>query len=943
VILLKCLIRGFGRLEQRTLEFRPGLNVIFAPNEGGKSTLQRFLVGMLYGPLRSEVKTQRRFETWVDLYKPWSGADYGGILWCAMAGGRELEIHRSFARDENRIEIRTATGQDIAAEYEQQRNGDVLFARSHLGMPRELFEAVAVIRENRAGELNGHDSIRERIANLAQSGDEELSVRVSVQELQQALDDIGSERAPTRPYKQSMDRIEELQAEMSELAARRAEFQAWVEERNTCASRLAALEDESRQAARIARSARRTEAAVRVRTLEELEREINELDAEIEQSGGDPAFPSQHLEELDQLTWSLDSMARDLSDLRREYAKAAPELAAAREKRAQLVEYESLNVSGDADKVTEWFVSYMSANIQKDNAQRSTARLKEEMEAIYNSVADLGPAADPGVDWETRARQASEQEGEYSRKILEVANLVAASRTRAAELAQLRMHSIAVGALLLVIGCMASVLAAVLNPSVAFLAAGAAFVVASGIFLRRASLHRQGMKQAEASCTGLEREQLALQEMGGRAKSDILEAAITGGYNSIDEFLNACRQAQSYRQKAGHLGALLTEAETERDRSASELNELYSKLKQTLAGVNLGCSPATMKAQVDTLRANLRQFRDLDSRFRILDQKVSELLQEQSRITESIAARQDAIGSILKSAGVPTPEGYRESCRAKQRVVALLEKRSSRSREFQRLCQPGTLDDWRARLAELAAAESNSGGVQTGREDPREAESGHAPRLPYLPSVEQAEEEERRTTSAVAESKEQYAVVSERVRHAFEGYRTASEIEEDLAATQRDFRELDLNRRALLLAIGTIGELSKQQQESLAPQLNQSVERRFLRLCDERYSEVRIDPDFQVHVRESVSSELRKLDNLSRGTQDQLYFALRFGVMDLISSPDEPSPCLLDEPFAAYDGRRLEEALRVLQEEASVRQILLFTCRGDLNALASHSGHALQL
>ncbi len=79
---------------------------------------------------------------------------------------------------------------------------------------------------------------------------------------------------------------------------------------------------------------------------------------------------------------------------------------------------------------------------------------------------------------------------------------------------------------------------------------------------------------------------------------------------------------------------------------------------------------------------------------------------------------------------------------------------------------------------------------------------------------------------------------------------------------------------------------------------------------------MKIDPDFQVHVRESATGELRRLESLSRGTQDQLYFALRFGVLDLVSKPDEPSPCLLDEPFAAYDGSRLAEAMHILVEEA---------------------------
>jgi len=87
-------------------------------------------------------------------------------------------------------------------------------------------------------------------------------------------------------------------------------------------------------------------------------------------------------------------------------------------------------------------------------------------------------------------------------------------------------------------------------------------------------------------------------------------------------------------------------------------------------------------------------------------------------------------------------------------------------------------------------------------------------------------------------------------------------------------------------------------------------------------------------VREANSGELRLAEQLSRGTQDQLYFAMRFGVLDLVSNENEPCPSFLDEPFAAYDRTRLSEAFKILDEEAKRRQLILFTCREDLLDLA---------
>ena len=67
---IKKLAASFGRLERAELSLRPGLNVIEAPNEGGKSTWTAFLQVMFYGLNtrdRSPNADKRR-------YQPWSGA-----------------------------------------------------------------------------------------------------------------------------------------------------------------------------------------------------------------------------------------------------------------------------------------------------------------------------------------------------------------------------------------------------------------------------------------------------------------------------------------------------------------------------------------------------------------------------------------------------------------------------------------------------------------------------------------------------------------------------------------------------------------------------------------------------------------------------------------------------------------------------------------------------
>ncbi len=310
---LRCHVLGFGKLTGLDLAFHPGLNVVFAPNEGGKSTLQQFLIALLYGQVRGGARI-RMLDGWVEQYRPWAAADYGGSLWCELADGRRLEIRRAFGKDEHRIEIRTATGEEITGSYDRLRTGEILIGAAHLGLSKELFESVAIFREDRTSAIDGRDTLRDRIANLAQSGQQELSVQAAEERLSQALEGIGSERAPTRPLRRALDRLEGLRAEKRALEERRRQFQDWLEQRAALAGRIAALELEAARARRETASARLREALQRIRSLTDIRGQIESVRREIGMLGARPDFPAHRLEELNTLQGEMVAAERRLAE-----------------------------------------------------------------------------------------------------------------------------------------------------------------------------------------------------------------------------------------------------------------------------------------------------------------------------------------------------------------------------------------------------------------------------------------------------------------------------------------------------------------------------------------------------------------------------------------------------------------------------------------------------
>lgn len=89
-MIIRKMTATFGTLEGKTLELKPGLNVIEAPNEWGKSTWCAFLRAMLYG-IDTAQRAKQGQKPDKTLYAPWSGAPMTGSMELAWRG-REITL-----------------------------------------------------------------------------------------------------------------------------------------------------------------------------------------------------------------------------------------------------------------------------------------------------------------------------------------------------------------------------------------------------------------------------------------------------------------------------------------------------------------------------------------------------------------------------------------------------------------------------------------------------------------------------------------------------------------------------------------------------------------------------------------------------------------------------------------------------------------------------------
>lgn len=156
--------------------------------------------------------------------------------------------------------------------------------------------------------------------------------------------------------------------------------------------------------------------------------------------------------------------------------------------------------------------------------------------------------------------------------------------------------------------------------------------------------------------------------------------------------------------------------------------------------------------------------------------------------------------------------------------------------------------------------------------------------------------------------------------------RQPSELESEIKLLQSRLDKLNQNHSAISLAIDTLSDAYKQLRERFSPRLNSETAKIFASLTSNKYNRVIITREFEAMAEDSSNVGLRRALELSRGTMDQLYLAMRLAICRIVLPSSFNLPLILDDALISFDNERMAAALEWLYNESKERQILLFTC-----------------
>lgn len=228
---------AYGRLRGDTLRLEPGLNVICAPNESGKSTWCSFLHTMLYGlPTRQSGPLADK-----NRYAPWTGEamqgrmdlDAGGQLWTVLRGTRRVGAPMGDFSC-----TYTGTSQPVP-DITGQNLGETL-----LGVPREVFQRSAFIGQS-ALAVTQDPELERRITSLLSTGQEDVSYSESYDRLKKQLNRRRHNKTGLIPaLEQELLRMDDALRRQEELAAQLEDARAQLRQAQT---RLEELEQRQAQ------------------------------------------------------------------------------------------------------------------------------------------------------------------------------------------------------------------------------------------------------------------------------------------------------------------------------------------------------------------------------------------------------------------------------------------------------------------------------------------------------------------------------------------------------------------------------------------------------------------------------------------------------------------------------------------------------------------------
>ena len=934
--ILRLKADGFGALLGE-FHFDPDrLNLVVDENERGKSTLLAAVTAALYG--LDEDRRSHRVLTPVDRWRPWGGGSYRLELEIEHEG-QKLAIHRDFER--GTVEVWDAEGREVSERFRTEK--DIWPVGQHLfGLNVWEFEKCALVRQGELesvvpSDVKGRRSstLHARLESAADATVGDTNATEAVQVLEAAA---AAYNCPELGSTMKVETaIQRLDARRSALDAEVLVLEQGFEKLSAPFDQLVRLgerEDKSREALARTDAERREALIAEVRRQlsehDERTRELEELREEALALASASRLPKNAEVELREIVARLEEAHRNLEQL-----EARRDEERAREREGLLAELQNLKAysassAEDADKLVA-----VAAEIRRLAEQDTRAR--SEVFELRDSLAGQGHVPERLQFLTSRFKTLPEAKQkvlrgqfdvqlQYQTEVAELEKARTDSTETLREIDSMRNARRSPGWLLTAFGLGAVIAAVVLLGLrlqmvawISLLVSGGG-VLGTGIWLlrtgaslresdREAALHRLGDAQRRLNHLRVQRGE------GEKALNDTSRAL---GYRDTIELVRDWNEYVRLSEESTPViraQESLTSLETQRKNAVREATAVLARAGGGTAD----------PARLERVAAGIRLYLATSQRLSEME-KSWEWVDEEKRAAE-VAAHELEVRAIqvLDEAGV----GYDPQRTWSQQIDDLSGRARGRSRHAmlvdelipqaeRRLLPQKTLAELKSQLEMLMVDR---------RKNAPQGKSAAAPAVRGQAEIEVETRQHREELDRVQRERADLRLEVEEAwrRHHVEHPEKLAERDRIVQALDRAQRFLD----AIHVARETIEKVAQETHRRWADYLNRRVAE-ILRSMGTRIEELHFGEDLDFSLRLASgqpTARSRAMLQLSTGSRDQLYLALRLAISEFLSRGLVPVPLLVDDAFATSDDERARTGMRMLLDHVSRQhQVIFVTC-----------------
>ena len=207
-------INSYGKIKNKEIELKDGINIIYGKNESGKSTVLNFIFNSFYGI--SKNKKGKNLSDY-DKFKPTDTEEFSGKIEYELDNKNKYEIYRDF--NKKNPKIFNENSEDISKEFNIDKKIGNEFFYDQTKVDEDLFiSTVGILQKNIELEKNNQNYLIQKLANLVGTGEDSVSYKRAIDRInRKQLGEIGTDRSKEKPLNIITRNIEELKSEKNNL------------------------------------------------------------------------------------------------------------------------------------------------------------------------------------------------------------------------------------------------------------------------------------------------------------------------------------------------------------------------------------------------------------------------------------------------------------------------------------------------------------------------------------------------------------------------------------------------------------------------------------------------------------------------------------------------------------------------------------------------------